>query len=81
MSNNSMLKSLIAQQGELEDALRLDASEDDIKNDKLAKDTYKYLKQRRKLIEGFGKNLSIIDKEYKRGQDLYERCEHYLLGL
>ena len=43
MSNNSMLKSLIAQQGELEDALRLDASEDDIKNDKLAKDTYKYM--------------------------------------
>lgn len=81
MSNNNMLKSLISQQGELEDALRLDASEDDIKNDKLAKDTYKYLRQRRKLIEGFSKNLSIIDKEYKRGQDLYERCEHYLLGL
>ena len=81
MSNNIMLRSLILQQGELEDALRLDASEDDIKNDKLAKDTYKYLKQRRKLIEGFSKNLSIIDKEYKRGQDLYERCERYLLGL
>ena len=81
MSNNNILKSLISQQGELEDALRLDASEDDIKNDKLAKDTYKYLKQRRKLIEGFSKNLSIIDKEYKRGQYLYERCEHYLLGL
>ena len=81
MSNNITLRSLISQQGELEDALRLDASEDDIKNDKLAKDTYKYLKQRRKLIDGFSKSLSIIDKEYKRGQEFYERCEHYLLGL
>ena len=81
MSNNIMLRSLISQQGELEDAFRLDASEDDIKNDKLAKDTYKYLKQRRKLIDGFSKSLSIIDKEHKRGQEFYERCERYLLGL
>lgn len=81
MSNNILLKSLISHQGELEDALRLDVSEDDIKNDKLAKDTYKYLKKRRKMIDSFNKSLNIIDKEYKRGQKLYERFERYLLGL
>lgn len=76
-----MLRVLLQQQSELEDMLRLDASDEDIKTDKLAKDTYAYLKRRRRLINTFKRNLSIEDGEYKRGQRLYEFCQHYLLGL
>ena len=76
-----ILKALIQQQSELEDLFRLEASEEDIKNDKLAKDTYNYLKRRRRLISKFKKDLAIEDTEYKRGQNLRELCEHYIFGL
>lgn len=76
-----MLKALLQQQSELEDLFRLDASDEDIKSDKLAKSTHAYLKRRRRLINTFKRKLSIEDGEYKRGQGLYEFCEHYLFGL
>ena len=76
-----ILTTLLQQQEELEDLFRLEASEEDIKNDKLAKDTYNYLKRRRRLINKFKKDLAIEDSEYKRGQNLRELCEHYIFGL
>lgn len=76
-----VLKALMQQQSELEDLFKLEASEEDIKNDKLAKDTYNYLKRRRRLISKFKKDLAIEDTEYKRGQNLRELCEHYIFGL
>ena len=76
-----VLTALMQQQAELEDLFRLEASEEDIKNDKLAKDTYRYLKRRRRLINKFKKDLAIEDTEYKRGQKLHELCEYYIFGL
>ena len=76
-----MLRSLLQQQSELEDLFKLDASDEDIKSDKLAKTTYAYLKRRRRLISTFKKDLSIEDGEYERGRGLYEFYEHYILGL
>lgn len=76
-----VLKILLQQQTALEDAFALDANEEDIKTDKLAKETYNYLKRRRKMINTFKRNLAIEDGEYKRGQKLHEFCEHYIFGL
>lgn len=76
-----VLTALMQQQAELEDLFRLEASEEDIKNDKLAKATYKYLRRRRRLINKFKKDLAVEDPEYKRGQKLRELCEYYIFGL
>lgn len=56
-----VLNNLIRQQEALEDAFKLEAEPEDIKQSKLCKQTYNYLKRRRKVITHFINTMSKFE--------------------